>query len=457
MIQLSSSNLGMPVRLPLASLLLASVFALISACGGGSSSGGDDDGGGGGGPVGSRSCQEAFDPDKIGAGEDCTPVAGEFCPTIHYSGEPAPSGASIPCEGVQITEHEVTVDGFADPIRYLAIRPSSGQPESMYLQLHYLNGKIEVHANQLRLTELAKARNVLIIVPQAPPLGSSLPLPGTIVIPDLGGLLDLPGIPGLPLNGFLPDLSGVDLVTPDLGSVGASFRRWPNNYQLEPVEEFVGLLDGVVADARSRFSAGSLPLYVGGYSNGAAMSYFYGCARPGEVAAIITVGANMAKSLSDDCPALPAVIMGGTNDAIAPYGGLVPNSDGLLPEIPLPSGLGAIPLDGILGDLIADPVAGPPEIYADFKTENGCTGADRNASLPPTDDTGDRITTNFLYNESCANGTRLYLVTMVNGGHTWPAQDNDTAGLNFSLFGAIARNWDATIYGYDLMKLAAGN
>lgn len=443
------------MRLSLASVLLASVFSLISACGGSSSGGGDDDGGGD--PVGSRSCQEAFDPDKITAGQDCTPVAGDLCPTIHYSGEPAPGGESIPCEGVLITEHEVAIEGYADPIRYLAIRSSSAQPESMYLQLHYLNGKIEIHANQLRLTELAKARNVLIIVPQAPPLGSSLPVPGTIVIPDLGGLLDLPEIPGLPLNGFLPDLSGLDLVTPDLSSVGASFRRWPNNYQLEPVDEFVTLLDQVVADARTRFSAGTLPLYVGGYSNGAAMSFFYGCARPDQVAAIITVGANMAQALRDDCPALPAVIMGGTNDAIAPYGGLVPNSGGLLPEIPLPSGLGAIPLDAILGDLVADPVAGPPEIYADFKVENGCTGPDLSASLPPSGETGDDITTNFLYNESCSNGKRLYLVTMVNGGHTWPGQDNDTAGLNFSLFGAIARNWDATIYGYDLMKLAAGN
>ncbi|MGQ0621536.1 MAG: hypothetical protein ACT4QA_16720 [Panacagrimonas sp.] len=352
-----------------------------------------------------------------------------------------------------ITEHEVTV-GDLEPTRYLAIRSSTAQPESVYLQLHYLNGRIEVHANQLRLAELAKVRNVLIIVPQALPLGSSLPLPGTVVIPALGGVLDLPG---LPLNAFLPDLSSLDLITSGLGSLGDGFRRWPNNYRLEPVDKFVMLLDGVVADARTRFTAEALPLYVGGYSNGAAMSYFYGCARADRVAAIIATGANLAQSAQDECPALPAVIMGGTRDAIAPYGGLIPNSDGLLSEIPLLSGLGALPLDGLLGDLLSDPVEGPPEIYADFKAESGCTGPDRTASLPPSDESGDRITTNFVYNDTCAGGKRMYFVTMVNGGHTWPGQDNDTAGLNFSLFGAIARNWDATIYGYDLLRLASGN
>lgn len=441
------------MRLSLASALLASVVSMLSACGSDSSSTPDDDGGGGGEPV-VKSCKESFSPDKITAGEDCAPVAGDFCPSIHYSNEPAPRGESIQCDGVLITEHEVTV-GDLEPTRYLAIRSGTTQPESVYLQLHYLNGRIEVHANQLRLAELAKVRNVLIIVPQSLPLGSSLPLPGTVVIPALGGILDLPG---LPLNAFLPDLSALDLLSTGLGSVGAGFRRWPNNYRLEPVDKFVTLLDGVVADARTRFAAEALPLYVGGYSNGAAMSYFYGCARADRVAAIIAAGANMAQSAQDDCPALPAVIMGGTHDAIAPYGGLIPNADGLLSEIPLLSGLGALPLDGLLGgDLLSDPVEGPPEIYADFKDQSNCTGPDLMATLPPTDETGDRITTNFVYNNSCAGGKRMYLVTLVNAGHTWPSGDNDTAGLNVSLFGAIARNWDATIYGYDLLRLASGN
>lgn len=440
------------MRLILASALLASVVSVLCGCGNGSSGhSSDGDGGGGGGDPVPKSCKESFSPDKLAAGEDCAPIAGELCPSIHYSGEDPPRGESIPCDGVLITEHMVTIGDFG-PTRYLAIRSGTGVPESVYLQLHYLNGRIEVHANQLRLAELAKARNVLIIVPQAPPLGSSLPLPGTVVVPALGGLLDLPG---LPLNGFLPDLSALDLLTTGLGSVGAGFRRWPNNYRLEPVNEFVTLLDEVVADARTRFDASALPLYVGGYSNGAAMAFFYGCARADRVAAIITTGANLAQSAQDECPALPAVIMGGTHDAIAPYGGLIPDSLGQLPEIPLLNGMGALPLEGFLGDLLSDPVEGPPEVYADFKAESGCTGPDLMATLPPTDDT--RITTNFLYNNTCAGGKRMYLVTLVNGGHTWPGQDNDTAGLNVSLFGAIARNWDATIYGYDLLRLAAGN
>lgn len=455
------------MRIDPASLALATAVLMLSACGGSSSGGG---GGDSEPPVDARSCQEAFDPDKIGlAGQSCAPLSGTLCPTLSYGDPddqvPPPRGELIPCDGVTVTEHEVTVTGVDAPVRYLAVRSSTVAPESLYLQLHYLNASIETHVNQLRLMELAKARKVFLVVPQAPALGASLPIPDTIFVP---GLLNLPGLelislPGLDLtgaliNGFLPELTSSELL--NLDGIGQAFRRWPNNYRSEPIDDFVVLLDEVLADARTRFiteypGITADPLYVGGLSNGGAMSYFYGCARRNQVAAIIATGANLAETAMEDCPALPAVIMGGTNDAVAPYGGFIPNTPGSVPGVEIPGiGSGLLPLAALLP---GDPVGGPPEIYADFRAESDCVGSDVTRQLGPSSTPGDNVTTVFTYTNNCIGGTRMYLVTAINGGHTWPGQDNDTFGLNFTVFGGIPRNWDASIYGYDLLKLAAGN
>jgi hypothetical protein len=376
---------------------------LLSACGSNNSSFDDDDGSPGG-PIDTdtRSCQAAFDLAKASEGKDCSPVAGTYCPSIHYSGEPPPRGALIPCDGVTITEVPISAGGF--DTKYLAVRRTSGTPKAVVMNLHYLGAPINVNTNQLRLAELAVSRDVLVLVPQAPNITS-------LMLPPL--TLDLPT--GL-LNPFVPDL-----VLPGLNTLS----RWPNNSTLEPVGPFEELLDAVVADGRAKFGGNGTPLYVSGYSDGGVMAAFYACDRPGIVEAVLVSAANLQETAADACPAIAAVLVHGTNDVLAPYDGTPPF------------------------------VIGVEEIYDTFKVTNGC-GADRAASIAGEGSAGG-TPINFVYTDPCVSGNRLFLVTAVNGGHTWPAQDDDTAGLDFNTFGTIPRNWDATIYGYDLMKLAAGN
>ncbi|MGQ0700752.1 MAG: hypothetical protein ACT4PZ_21235 [Panacagrimonas sp.] len=392
----------------------------LSGCGGGSSGSGGGNGGGGGSNT-PKTCQESFDPARIPLGDDCSPVAGEFCPTVHY-GDATPSrDVPIPCTGITITRHAFSGGGFDS--EYLAIRAAGGSPESVYMQLHYLGGDIGTHTNQLRLSELAKARNVLIIVPQAPSIISSLPLPGTLTGLLSGTLASLLGIvlPELPFNPFLPELSPAEL----LGPLGDAIPRWPNTFD-ENVDDYVALLDNAVADARSRFALPDVPLFVGGLSNGGPMSVFYACKRPNAVAAIEPVGVNVPRSALDVCPAFAAVVVNGTRDVIAPYNG------------------------NLLG-------AGPADMYADFKLASGCLpGNEFTSTIPAASNDEDQITVVFKYTGACTGGKRQFLVTLEGAGHNWPSQDVDPLLGDINLLGGIARNWDATIYGYDLMKLAAG-
>lgn len=391
------------MRLSILRALPLAAALLLYGCGGSSHDSGGD--GSLGGPSSTSSCQASFDPQKVADGKDCAPVAGTYCPTIHYSGEPMPGGASIPCDGVTITDVPITANGYTS--HYLAIRRSSGSPDSVYLNLHYLDGPIAVNANQLRMTELAVSRNALILVPQAPSLTSAQPLPGTIELPT-GDLF----------NPFVPDI-------PIVAGGATTFSRWPNDRALEPVEGYEGFLDGVVADGRSRFGGGGKPLYVTGYSNGGVMAVFYACDRPGTVSAFLAASVNVQQAAVDACPGVAGVLVHGSNDVVAPYAGK--------PYVP-----------------------GPQGIYDAFKVANGCTGPDHTATRAATVG-DDGVSTEFTWTSRCATGNRLYLVHSIEAGHTWPSQDDDTFSFDFNTFGRISRNWDATIYGYDLLKLAADN
>lgn len=377
---------------------------LIAACGGDSSNvdGGSPPPGGGDPPPSSLSaCQSSYSPEELDAGENCTPVKGFFCPSI-AEGEASNSRTElVPCDGVVITEHSASGGGLTSP--YYAIRRSGGQPDAIYLALHYLNASTEFFSNLIRLTELAKGRDVLVIVPQAP---------------QLSGLLDmLPGSEVLPIT---------------LPTVGDNIlSRWPTNFALEPVASFVALLDAVVADARSQHGAQGLPLYVGGLSNGGTMAYNYGCARAGAVAAILAVATSQGVESAAACqPAagLGTVIVHGTLDLVTPYGG-VPQA-----------------------------TASIPAIHENFKRLNGCTGEDQRALGGGT---GSQPTVQIDYTRPCRDGRSNLLVTLIGNGHNWPGEDNNALlsqlpNNNLGLLGPIVDDFDATLHGYDLMRRAAG-
>jgi len=363
---------------------------------GGTTGGGTSGGGGsstGGGAPSPTSCQNDFTPARVAAGENCDPALNrtKFCPLVSGLDLLTSRTSVIPCDGVEVTSNNAAGGGMTT--QYLAIRPAGGgTPSAIYMALHYLNANTSYYANLIRMSELAKARNVLVLVPQAP--GD-------------GGLLTLPlGLPS-PNTGLL--------------------SRWPTMVN-EAVENNLQLLDGVVADARNRFSAGSAPLYVAGLSNGTPMAYFYGCGRADRVEAVLAVAGTQTAEAAAICrPNRPVglVIVHGTSDLIVPY-------------------------NGFLG--LTRPVA---DNYADFKTYDQCTGADQMATL-----TGSNATVRFSYATNCAGGRRVVLATAVGNGHNWPGDDAGVlqeSGFTIGLFGPALDGIDATIQGFDLLRYTAGN
>lgn len=371
--------------------VLSALLALgLAACGGGGDD--PDSGGGGGGSPSPSSCQNDFTPARVAAGENCDPALNRatFCPLVSGADTLRSRTTVIPCDGVEVTENSASGGGFT--VQYLAIRPAAGgTPSAVYLALHYLNANTSYYANLIRMSELAKARNVLVLIPQAP--GD-------------GGLLTLP----------------LGLPSPNLGLLS----RWPTMVN-QAVENNLQLLDGVVADARNRFSASTAPLYVSGLSNGTPMAYFYACGRADQVEAVLAVAGTQTAEAAATCrPNRPVglVIIHGTSDPVVPYNGLL----GLTRSV--------------------------PENYADFKTYDQCTGTDQMATL-----TTGGSTIQFSYAATCASGRKVVLAQAVNNGHNWPGDDASVlpdTGLNIGLFGPALDGMDATVQGFDLLRYTAG-
>lgn len=346
-----------------------------AACNGSKDGGGGDEGTA---PPQAASCRQAFSPEKLAAGEDCAPAAGETCPA--GSGLEVLSRDPIACYGVSTSEYTITAaDRSSD---YYVLSGPGHDYEAVYVALHYLFADKGAFANIVRLPELAKARKVLVIVPQAPAL--------------------------------------------------LSLSRWPTGTALDrgQVAPTIQWLQAVVSDARSRFGVlDSVPQYVAGLSNGAVMAYLYGCADP-RVKAVLAVASDAnPTSFETVCTAdhpLGSVIVHGTRDLTTPYQGL--------------------PLDLTL------PI---PEVHEQFRRIDDCAAADASVAMPTLlDDL--LVTIAYTAPGVCRDAYRNFLVTVDGGGHNWPGNDTSVT-LGNILFGAHTGNFDATLQGYDLLRLAAGD
>jgi Poly(3-hydroxybutyrate) depolymerase len=155
----------------------------------------------------------------------------------------------------------------------------SGPIDAIYVALHYLNANIGTFANVIRLPELAKARHVLIIVPQAPTT-----TPSSVV----------------------------------------GIEQWPISNEAN-IDATVQYLDSLVSDVRGAYRLGDVPVVVAGLSNGGDMAYEWGC-RSTVPDAIQPVAADInSGQLSDCAPPHPlgSVTVHGTADLVAPYNGLL--------------------------------------------------------------------------------------------------------------------------------------
>jgi len=324
-------------------------------------------------PQSLSACQQSFDPERVKAGENCAPVAQQYCPVGPRLS--VLQSSAIPCDGVSIDDYTISAAGLDS--HYLAIhRSGQTQFDAVVVALHFLNASVGTFANVARLPELAKARGVLVLVPQAP---------------------------------------------------GGNNSRWPTSPALEPIDQYVSFLSGVVADARSHYRTTGASLYALGLSNGATMAYFYGCRSSDAVRSLLAVSGDLSPDALNSCqPAGPigTVIVHGTGDSVSPYEGV---------------------------PLVKAPI---PDIHAHFKMVNGCIGDDAQVDLPRV---YDELAVAIDYTAPCNQGRRDYLVTITGGGHVWPGGDATAGPLDLSslaLYGFRTLNFDATLQGYDLLRLA---
>lgn len=223
-------------------------------------------------------CQEQFNPDQAAAGADCTPVYNTYCPdaTGVLPSVTAPVGA---CDGVTVTSGTATTaDGLSSD--YVVLTPSTGGGNALYLALHWADATGPAMVNYMRLSELAKARNITVVAPTAP---------------------------GNPLN-------------------PAGGRTWGESSLIVPgttVAQRVALLNAVISQVKNGAKAGQ-PLLIAGSSGGGAMAFEYLCdaAHQFDVSGILIVAGEVTPSKTAACnlsAPVATVQVHGTTDWVAPY------------------------------------------------------------------------------------------------------------------------------------------
>lgn len=517
------------LRPRLRSIVGVAMIALLAACGGGGSgSAPEAEAGAPGGQdaaappeaASGRNCRNDFSAARVERGEDCAPQYFAECP----ESEPDQAGfgfTSVPsCNGVdiEVVSKQGVENSFSGGLDYVVLKPSDRSPTSVLVSLHFRQlGRdpqtaIATYAALMRMSELVKARNVMIVLPGSPSgnwpqstatdnandLLAGLPLNDALtqlgLIEDEQELLAAAEAAGLPASGFDDLLSSL---------TSESLSGLVDNLSLDfaSVEDNLDYIELAMFDAFSEFGGEALPRYVAGLSNGGIYAGRFACRRPELFRAAMIVAGSIGPAESEACKgnsAIGTVQVHGTVDALAPYGGgltfpvrggqgpdvlgglLSPGSLDLL-GLGVPTSLEPSQFeDARAADIAASyrseenqslidqlfalsslvPVLGSNEgLFLDvFGPNNGCSGPLDSVVVSRNtvdgDSAGDVIIEQF---PSCENegGYSSILVTVTDGGHHWPGYD-DQSDLDFNAFGPISRDFDATIQGFDLLQRAGG-
>ncbi|AXQ27690.1 hypothetical protein D0B54_02970 [Solimonas sp. K1W22B-7] len=148
-------------------VLAGSLVLLLAACGGGGGGGSDDGSGGGGGGGNAKTCSEQFNADAAAANPDaCQPAYNTQCDAL---GARPPVNASEPSPCTKGgTDGGVTTESFtAADTNYTVLKPATGGKKGIYVGLHWRGGNGATMANNMRLAELAKARDLTVVVPDS--------------------------------------------------------------------------------------------------------------------------------------------------------------------------------------------------------------------------------------------------------------------------------------------------
>lgn len=531
-------------------------FAL-SACNG-SSGGGGGDGDPDPGPAPSNpdpdpdpstdprsACQQDFSTARASSEtQECAPRYFDFCPSVaggqvEYDDVPG-------CDGVRVDiVSESHPDSFSGTMDYIVMRPTDSTPRAAVVSLHFRQllrsprRAAATHATLMRLAELVRGRDVMIILPGAPngnwPQSTASDIAGDltsgIIVADLieqllesglisGDLLDNPIVDelvelGIPVDAVQDLLQGLGTIG-DLAELIGTLTPSPVT-----VEDHLDYIDLAMEDAFDRFGGRELPRFMNGLSNGGIYALRYACRRGG-LEGVMAVAASVGPVEGWDCQdtlaergeSMGTVQVHGRLDVMVPYGGVIlfpvrggPPAlaegleglpvlgelltglgllDALLPDSGLMDGLidgvlgglfegllpGDNPLEPLqdllenvlsLGGLLTGLISGPeqPGLFLDvFGPNNACDVDDINTTVLPAGIAGRGTLAGDVTIEefaSCDNprGMKNYMVTVERGGHNWPGYDAPS-DADANVFGPISRDFDATLYGFDLLWAASG-
>ncbi|HSW15206.1 MAG TPA: hypothetical protein VLI06_20320 [Solimonas sp.] len=213
--------------------LVAVSTVLLAACGGGG-------GGGGGSSNTAKSCSEQFNPDAAATTpEQCQPVYNEQCDSL---GARSPYNASEPAactvNGADggVSAETVTVGG----VEYVLLKPASGGKSGLYVGLHWRGGNGPTMSNNMRMPELAKARDLTVAVPTSP-------------------------------NYIFSAIEGVGYL-----------HDW--DYSGAPA-----VIAQVIADAKARNGLGNVPVVLAGVSSGVAAATRFYCEQGSQIDGLLLV------------------------------------------------------------------------------------------------------------------------------------------------------------------------
>ncbi len=273
-----------------------------------------------------------------------------------------------------------------------------------------------------------RARTYLYYVPRTADPARKMPL----VLLLHGGLGSGKKMIGLTQGGWnrLADTEGFIAVYPD----GVE-RHWNDGRGIRDHDKVVEGIDdvGFLSTLMDRLSS-QLPvdrdrIYVAGISNGAMMTSRLACEKPGRFAAVAMVSGYMPVSQKAACQPsqpLPVMLIGGTKDPLVPHeGGMIRFRKKELGET-------------LSFDRTAD----------FWKKANGCKGRPLKVEIPEKD-RFDNCTASVETWAGGRQGSEVVLVTVKDGGHTWPGGD---AYAPARYIGHTCRDFDANVLIWEFFK-----
>lgn len=169
-------------------------------------------------------------------------------------------------------------------------------------------------------------------------------------------------------------------------------------------QDDVGFLKTLMRDLAQDFNVDPSRLYLGGFSNGAFMTYRMACSASDTFAAFAAVGANLYVELSRLCSRSDPsaiLIMNGTADPSVPYGGV---------EVVNPRGGEPIRISMSVQNTVAA-----------FARRNRCSLAGTSTTFAERGESPGTHVVRFIPRD-CRPGADIAFYVINGGGHTWPGR-----------------------------------